>query len=58
MRDGNTGTTTLGRVLLVAVVLAVLVLSVGCVVVTDCGWYAERRVVGAECQWVSGPASR
>lgn len=51
MRDGNAGTPTLGRVLLVAAVLAVLVLSVGCVTIHDCGAGIKSRLLLAECAW-------
>lgn len=54
MRDDNSGTPALGRVLLVAFVLALLVLSVGCVTIANCDTRIKSRMVLSECEWDFG----
>lgn len=53
MRDSNSF--RLGPVLFWALVAAVLVLSVGCVTVTDCRAYVRGKL-WTECRWDSSGA--
>lgn len=55
MRDDNSGTPALGRVLLVALILVLLILTLpGCVTIANCDTRIKSRMVLSECEWDFG----